>query len=101
VSKETILKAKDLLRQIREKVDEDLTISAQGMQADLGALATTREKISELSSRYYELIPLAAYKNQIAPRLSNLHMLKQRFDELDALTNIEQASKVLLGALYR
>lgn len=101
VTKETIHKAKDILRQIRENVDEDNKIAMQGLNADLGALLGIREKISELSSRYYELIPLAMYKNQIAPRLSNLHMIKQRFDDLEQLSNIEHASKVLLGALYR
>jgi hypothetical protein len=57
--------------------------------------------VSELSSRYYELIPLERYKNQIAPPLNNQHQIKQQYDILESLTNIEYASKVLLGALLR
>ena len=59
VSKEVILKAKDFLRQIKEKVEEDAEISKQGLNVDYDALIAVREKLSELSSRYYELIPLA------------------------------------------
>ena len=56
----------------------------------------------ELSYRYYELMPLERFKkNQIAPPLNNQHQLKQQYDLLDSLTNIEFASKVLLGALLR
>lgn len=33
------------------------------MKADFEKLTTVKEKISELSSRYYELIPLANYKD--------------------------------------
>lgn len=46
-------------------------MAALGMKADLTALQAIRDNISELSSRYYELIPLERYKDQIAPRLSN------------------------------
>ena len=101
MSKEAIHQAKDLLRQIREKVEEDSRIAAQGLLADHDALIAVREKLSELSSRYYELIPLARYKNQIAPPLNGLHRIKEQFDALEHLSNIEHASKVLLGALYR
>lgn len=76
VTKETIDKAKEILREIGEKVEEDQKIARQGMQADLTALSAIRDKISELSSRYYELIPLERYKDQIAPRLANAAVLK-------------------------
>jgi len=59
-----------------------------------------REATAELSSRYYELVPQSAYKNQIAPPLNNLHRLKASFDALAQLSNIEHANKILLGALY-
>lgn len=71
------------------------------MQADYEALTLVREKISNQSSRYYELVPQSRYKDQIAPPLNNQNMLKQAFDNLNNLSDIERASKMLLGALFR
>jgi hypothetical protein len=75
VSKETITKAKEILAEIGEKVEEDQKLARLGTQADLTALAAVRDKISELSSRYYELVPLERYKDQIAPRVANAAVL--------------------------
>jgi ribosomal 50S subunit-associated protein YjgA (DUF615 family) len=59
--------------EIQEAINEDVEISKQGVKADFEKLIEIKEKISELSSRYYELIPLANYKNQIAPPLGNAY----------------------------
>ncbi len=64
-------------------------------------MTSIKEAISDLTSRYYELIPLANYKNQIAPPLSTHHAIKAQYDNLEGLSNIEYASKILLGALFR
>ena len=87
--------------QIKEAVDEDIEISKGGIKADLAKLTEVKERISELTSRFYELIPLTQYKNQIAPPLNNHHVIKTQYDNLENLTNIEFASKILLGALYK
>jgi ribosomal 50S subunit-associated protein YjgA (DUF615 family) len=76
ISKEVIQKAQAILKEIGYKVEEDQEISKQGFKADIDALQAVRDKISDLSSRYYELIPLARYKNQIAPPLNNMNLLK-------------------------
>lgn len=101
VKKQSLIEARNLLQDIQELIKEDIEISKDGIRADFDKLTAVKEKISELSSRYYELIPLSRYKNQIAPPLNNQHSVKTQYDMLDTLTNIEYASKVLLGALLR
>ena len=82
LTKDAIQKAKDILGQIREKVEEDNELSKQGYRVDLEKLTAVREATAELSSRYYELIPQSQYKNQIAPPLNNLNRIKTSFDNL-------------------
>jgi hypothetical protein len=55
--------------EISETIKEDIEVSKEGINADYDILSAIKEKISELSSRYYELIPHKAYHNQIAPPL--------------------------------
>ena len=101
VNKQSLVEARQVLLDIQECIKEDIEISKEGIKADFDRLTTVKEKISELSSRYYELIPLERFKNQIAPPLNNQHQIKTQYDLLETLTNIEYASKVLLGALLR
>jgi len=101
VNKEVILKAKGILSEISDQVQADGELCKQGLGVDLAKLLEVRNKIQELSSRYYELIPLAAYKDQIAPPLANIQLLKVQYDGLSQLGDIEWASRILLGALYR
>jgi len=44
---------------------------------------------------------MAQYKNQIAPPMRNANFIKNTFTQLEQLREIEAASKILLGALYR
>jgi len=101
VKKQSLVEARQILLEISECIKEDIEISKEGIKADFDKLTAVKEKISELSSRYYELVPLERYKNQIAPPLNNNHHLKTQYDLLENLNNIEYASKVLLGALLR
>jgi hypothetical protein len=101
VNKQSLVEARQLLLEIGEVIKEDIEVSKEGIKADFDKLTAIKEKISELSSRYYELIPLERFKNQIAPPINNQHSVKQQFDMLEQLTNIEFASKILLGALLR
>ena len=69
IKRETLIQARQLLMGIKEAVDEDIEISKEGIKADMVKLTEVKERISNLSSRYYELIPLTQYKNAIAPPL--------------------------------
>ena len=101
VKKQSLVEARNLLLDIQECIKEDIEISKEGIKADFDRLTAVKEKVSELSSRFYELVPLERYKNQIAPPLNNQHLVKQQYELLETLSNIEYASKVLLGALLR
>lgn len=101
VKKESIVEARQILMEIQECLNEDTELSKEGINADYDALTKVKEKLCELSSRYYELIPLARYKNQIAPPLNSRHLIKEQYDMIDGLTNIEYASKMLLAALLK
>ena len=71
ITKETIEKAMDILKELTQLIEEDQEICKKGMNADLALLTGVRDKISDFSSRFYELIPLSQYKDQIAPPLHN------------------------------
>lgn len=58
--------------EIQEALKEDQELAKEGIKADFEKLTLVKEKISELSSRYYELIPQSKYKNQIARPINNL-----------------------------
>ena len=49
--------------EIQDVIKEDQEVSKQGINADYDTLSALKEKLSELSSRFYELIPLAQYSN--------------------------------------
>lgn len=71
-----MIEARGVLVEIQECIKEDIEISKEGIKADYDKLQAVKEKISELSSRYYELIPLARYRDQIAPPLNYQHLIK-------------------------
>ncbi|TNV74105.1 hypothetical protein FGO68_gene9830 [Halteria grandinella] len=68
---------------------------------DKAQLLKQREKMWFLSSRFYEYIPHEEYRNKMVPPISNMNMLGQKSQTLLNLIQIEMASKILLGALYR
>lgn len=70
-------------------------------KVNLDTVQEIRDKIQDLSSRFYELIPLKGYVNEIAPPISTTQMVKEKYNTLTSLIDIEKASKILLGALYR
>lgn len=45
--------------EISETINEDVEISKKGIHADFEKLQAIKERIAELSSRFYEIIPLA------------------------------------------
>ena len=64
-------------------------------------LLSRREKMWFLSSRFYEFIPHAEYRDKMVPPIGTLNMLEQKSQMILNLIQIELASKILLGALYR
>jgi len=64
-------------------------------------ILTTKDEISDLSSRYYEIIPQKAYLHSLVPPIQHPNALKAAMDLIESLRNIELASQLVLGALYR
>jgi hypothetical protein len=54
-----------------------------------------------LSSRFYEYIPHAEYRDKMVPPIGNLNLFNQKSQMILNLIQIEMASKILLGALYK
>ena len=86
---------------------EDVLVKLEGMparpyaDAERKKLLTRREKMWFLSSRFYEFIPHAEYRDKMVPPIGNLNILNQKSQMILNLIQIEMASKILLGALYR
>ena len=57
VKRESIIEARQILGDISEAIKEDIELSKGGIHADFEKLTEVKEKISELTSRYYEIIP--------------------------------------------
>jgi hypothetical protein len=49
--------------EIQELINEDIEISKEGIKADYDKLIAVKEKVAELTSRYYEIIPLSRYRD--------------------------------------
>jgi hypothetical protein len=47
------------LDEIKECINKDKEMSKLGIEADFESLKAVKEKITELSSSYYELVPLS------------------------------------------
>mmetsp|Transcript_40067 Transcript_40067/g.38592 ORF Transcript_40067/g.38592 Transcript_40067/m.38592 type:complete len:276 (+) Transcript_40067:1981-2808(+) len=101
ISKDLILEARAVLVQIKEAVDEDLERQKSFVQTDYAELIKIKERIYELSNRYYQLIPLSKYTFAMPMPLRNYHEIQEQYETLQQLTNIEFASKILLGAKQR
>ena len=60
-----------------------------------------KEKLLELSSRYYELIPHDNEESIILNAIDNTYLLMEEDIKLYNLINIEKATKILLAAANR
>ena len=58
-------------------------------------------QIAELSNTYYMLMPMANYTFERIPPLNETHDIERHLDALYNLTELADASKILLGAQYR
>lgn len=63
VKKQSLVEARQILLEIQECIKEDIEISKEGIKADFDKLTAVKEKISQLSSRYYELVPQSRYRD--------------------------------------
>ncbi|CAG9315884.1 unnamed protein product [Blepharisma stoltei] len=93
ISRETILEAEEIIRKIAVLVGE--LRDSQDVDKNLDI----KQEISDLSSRYYELIPSPGFEHTaVSPILAPLDV-KAKLDTLDSLKNIQIASKIILGAI--
>jgi len=57
------------------------------------------EKISEKSSRFYEIIPDSRYVSSPIPPIDNLHKLGEKSRIIDSLIDFEISSRIMLGKI--
>ena len=95
IGKSDLLQAEDLLcdigaviRKIRDAKTNE-------------AILEYKEKLYDLSSRFYEIIPMTSFLHAAVTPIQHDNELKARLDMLATLRNVEVASKIILGALYR
>ena len=71
IKKEVIKEAMGYLNDLQVVIDQDIEESKKGFKADLDKIQEIRDKIQDLSSKYYELIPQKKYVDQIPQPISN------------------------------
>ena len=71
------------------------------VDADYEANQKLGERLSKLSSQFFELIPMKEQRNQITMVIYDQHSLNTHFEKINLLKNVERVSRLLLGALYR
>ncbi len=98
LNKETLGECRALLKQMEGVVAELDTERVKGLTANLEFIEDKYNLISELSGKYYQMLPQERYKESRPPPLDNVSTIKQQYGLLDDLMNIELAAKILLGA---
>lgn len=101
IDRSQLEKAMEILKQICKELNDTKGKNFYAIGADHDLLVKSHERMMELSSAYYEIIPQTKFKDQIAEVIGNERTVKAQFDCLQTLMNIEFASKLLLGALYQ
>ncbi|KAL9986739.1 hypothetical protein ACROYT_G000926 [Oculina patagonica] len=94
LSIETIEKAREVLLEIKAIVD---TIDRH----NLAGTEEKFEKIAELSNTYYMMVPVAQYTYERIQPLNEARKIEQHLTALYNLTELAEASKILLGAQHR
>jgi hypothetical protein len=80
---------------------------AKQKAGDYELIQELRTKISNESSKYFELIPLTDKNSDtkisysLARPIDNKNLFSLHYNKLELLTSIEYSSRVLLGALFR
>lgn len=94
LSNETIEKARGILTEIKAIVDTIDRYNLVGTEEKF-------EKVAELSSTYYMLMPMARYTYERIKPLNHASDIETHLTALYNLTELALASKILLGAQYR
>jgi uncharacterized protein YoxC len=63
VDNDSIVKARQLLFKIADIIKEDIEVRKDGINTDFEKITDLKEKMCEVSSRYFYLIPSKFYKN--------------------------------------
>jgi len=101
LKKETLFECKKRLDQLAEHIEALRKEQEKGLAAQADVLEEIYEQINEASSQYYELMPLAAYREFKPPPIDTQDQLNRQYMNIEDLLNIESASKILLGAQSR
>ena len=102
IKRETLLKAKEILLQIKDIIEKDFVRGwFRKDDEEFAEKQKQAEIIGELSSKYYELIPLKENERNAAAPINHINRIRQQSELLETLLNVEFSSRILLGALYR
>jgi hypothetical protein len=99
IEKQSLTEAMDVLKQLSITFEEEYEVNKAGIKADFDKVMEVKSKILDLSSKFYQIIPLSQYKDAIAPPITSAMQIREHFHNIEQLLNIEYASKMLLGAL--
>lgn len=94
ISKQSIEKAESLLLEISALAKEMIK------ETDVDLKIQKIQEIQDLSSRYYELIPVIHENNSAIPPIISDQDIKKNIEKINLLRNMELVSKLILGALY-
>jgi uncharacterized protein YcgL (UPF0745 family) len=108
LSRETLDAAKTMLGDIRKAIEELKAVRAKPyvihdpneMQERAKEKNAAREKILELSSRYFELVPRGAGVTEVAKPLETDDMLAKEFQALMDISEVSIGVQVILGSLH-
>eukprot|EP00743_Colponemidia_sp_Colp-15_P005554 GILK01005975.1.p1 GENE.GILK01005975.1~~GILK01005975.1.p1 ORF type:complete len:563 (+),score=114.38 GILK01005975.1:1076-2764(+) len=100
LSKDTLYQARTILQQLKDTITA-LQTERSSVSFDVEKIRTHQEKLLQLSSEFYELLPHSQFTHCAVPPISNETELMSKINMIDSLTDMEIASKILLGAHYR
>ncbi len=107
LKRDTLLKAEAILNEIDHVITNEKpkmqfrSSSFENIEADYEANAKIIDRLNQLTSEFFEIVPVSEYKNQLAKIIIEKHELVKYTKIIDVLKNVERVSRMLLGALYR
>lgn len=100
IKREVLVEARKLLQTIGELVVE-IEKNRSSLTFDQTEHQSNCEKITELSTEYYSLIPQEGYAYDKVQPLNTKPLIQQQLRLISNLLDLETASKILLGAQHR
>ncbi|XP_022096421.1 poly [ADP-ribose] polymerase 1-like [Acanthaster planci] len=98
--RESLLKAKEVLVKIRE-ILEEAEQDKKASDRDMKKYQADMERVCDLSSEYYQLIPCVNFTYDKIPPLTDLSTLDENAKKLEILLDLATTNLILLGAQYR